>query len=78
MKSPRNSKYLRKQAYRVPQTHYLDGISMNICVENSAHNFRVQSERELTLVVHVYIYIYIYIYIYVGNTLQNLKGSFFV
>ena len=30
------------------QTGNLDGISMNIQEENSAHYFRVQSEREQT------------------------------
>ena len=37
-------------AYRVPQPCNLDGISMNIQEENSARYFRVQSEREQTLV----------------------------
>ena len=41
----------RLVAYRVPQRCNLDGISMNIQEENSALYFRVQSEREQTLVV---------------------------
>ena len=32
----------------MPQPCNLDGISMNIQEENSAHYFRVQSEREQT------------------------------
>ena len=31
-------------------TTHLDGISMNIQEENAAHYFRVQSEREQTLI----------------------------
>ena len=38
----------------MPQPCNLDGISMNIQEENSAHYFRVQSEREQTLVVHLH------------------------
>ena len=38
--------YQSKQAYRMPQTRNLDGIPMNIYEENSARNFRVQSEYE--------------------------------
>ena len=34
----------------MPQPCNLDGISMNIQEENSAHYFRVQSERKQTLV----------------------------
>ena len=34
----------------MPQTCNLDGISMNIQEDNSARYFRVQSEREQTLV----------------------------
>ena len=34
---------------KVPQPCNLDGNSMNIQEENSAHYFRLQSERELTL-----------------------------
>ena len=40
------------EAYRVPQPCNLDGISMNIQEENSARYFRVQSEREQTLVTN--------------------------
>ena len=40
MKCPCNSKLPAwKEAYRVPQTHILDGIPMNIYEENSDRNF---------------------------------------
>ena len=38
-------------AYRLPQLFNLGGMSMNIQRKNSAHHFRMQSEREQTLVV---------------------------
>ena len=50
MKRPCNSKLPMEEAYRVSQTCNLDGIPMNIYEENSARNFRVQSERKWTLV----------------------------
>ena len=37
-------------AYRLPQLCNLGGMSMNIQRKNSAHHFRMQSEREQTLV----------------------------
>ena len=46
--------YSRRGAYRVSQTHKLDGISMNIYEWKSTHNFRVQSEREWILEWHMY------------------------
>ena len=46
----------RLVAYRVvPQPCNLDGISMNIQEENSALYFRVQSEREQTLVMQYHL-----------------------
>ena len=36
----------------MPQPCNLDGISMNIQEENSAHYFRVQNEHEQTLVTN--------------------------
>ena len=45
-----STSFPRLGAYVVPQPCNLDGISMNIQEENSAHYFRVQSECEQTLV----------------------------
>ena len=42
-------KGLSRETKEVPQPCNLVGNSMNIQEENSAHYFRVQSERELTL-----------------------------
>ena len=50
--TPLLTSFPRLEAYRVPQPCNLDGISMNIQEENSARYFRVQSEREQTLVTH--------------------------
>ena len=49
--TPPSTSFPRLGAYQVPQPCNIDGISMNIQEENSAHYFRVQSEREQTLVV---------------------------
>ena len=49
--SPALSGLLRQvSAYRIPQSCNLGGMSMNIQRKNSAHHFRMQSEREQTLV----------------------------
>ena len=48
--TPPPTSFPRLVAYREPQPCNLDGISMNIQEENSARYFRVQSEREQTLV----------------------------
>ena len=51
MKHHATRSYLRKEAYLVLQTRNLDGIPINIIYEdNSARNFRVQTERKWTLV----------------------------
>ena len=39
-----------RKKHQASQTHNLDGIPTNIYEENSPRNFRVQSEREWTLV----------------------------
>ena len=49
--TPPSTSFPQYGAYRVPQPCNLDGISMNIHEENSIHYFRVQSEREQTLVL---------------------------
>ena len=48
---PPSTSFPRLGANQVPQPCNLDGISMNIQEKNSAHYFRVQSEREQTLVL---------------------------
>ena len=57
-------------AYRLPQLCNLGGMSMNIQRKNSAHHFRMQSEREQTLVSTMGGAIYIH-----GPTLHGVVGQ---
>ena len=71
-----STSFPRLVAYRVPQPCNLDGISMNIQEENSALYFRVQSEREQTL-VHYFLSASLNLLYYVPNNLYlTLIASF--
>ena len=59
----------------MPQPCNLDGISMNILEENSAHYFRVQSEREQTLVCNEFNAMH-YVVAPVINLCQNIQNLY--